>query len=286
MASRHDLVHLVRTAAAEMSAEYERITARAREDPGTAGDQGEENWAELLRRWLPQGYHVVTKGRVIGTDGNAGPQVDLLVLSPSYPMGLLNTKLYVASGVVAAFECKITLRTTHVRRAVRNGVALRALAKPQGHAAGPIYGLLAHSHAVPSKRRHPAVGVSEALTRSDKELVSDPTTCLDFICVANLGTWALMRFVMGTDGAARRQLTTTYMGPLEPSFHRPDHPENDPIPLGRFLTGLLRRLAAADRTLAPIADYFSEVGLFGIGHGAPRTWDLPELSDALHDPVF
>lgn len=49
----------------EMESEYYRIQKRTREDPGTAGDQGEENWAELLRHWLPQGYHVRTKGRIL-----------------------------------------------------------------------------------------------------------------------------------------------------------------------------------------------------------------------------
>jgi len=33
----------------EIEEEYNRIRKRAYEDPGTAGDQGEENWAELLR---------------------------------------------------------------------------------------------------------------------------------------------------------------------------------------------------------------------------------------------
>jgi hypothetical protein len=35
-----------------MAEEYDRIQKRATEDPGTAGDQGEENWATLLRNWL------------------------------------------------------------------------------------------------------------------------------------------------------------------------------------------------------------------------------------------
>ena len=45
----HDLYDFMRQISAEMSAEYNRIQMRATEDPGTAGDQGEENWAELLR---------------------------------------------------------------------------------------------------------------------------------------------------------------------------------------------------------------------------------------------
>ena len=75
-----------------MAAEYARITARSREDPGTAGDEGEENWAELLRDWLPSTYHVKTKGRILSEVGLSSPQVDVLVLSPAYPPALLNRK--------------------------------------------------------------------------------------------------------------------------------------------------------------------------------------------------
>jgi Domain of unknown function (DUF6602) len=104
MNNPHDLVQLIREATTEMAAEYRRIRMRTLEDPGTAGDQGEENWADLLRNWLPASFNVVTKGRIIFSDGSTSGQVDVLVLSPSYPKGLLNKKLYLAAGVLAAFE--------------------------------------------------------------------------------------------------------------------------------------------------------------------------------------
>ena len=47
-----DLYEFMRQLSDEMAAEYRRIQMRATEDPGTAGDQGEENWAELLRGWI------------------------------------------------------------------------------------------------------------------------------------------------------------------------------------------------------------------------------------------
>ena len=61
----HDLYDFMRQLSNEMAAEYDRIQKRTTEDPGTAGDQGEENWADLLRGWLPRTYEVVTKGRII-----------------------------------------------------------------------------------------------------------------------------------------------------------------------------------------------------------------------------
>src|SRR6185369_12921717 len=43
-------------------------------DGGTAGDEGEENWATLLRGLLPAAYHVVTKGKIISQEGQLSPQ--------------------------------------------------------------------------------------------------------------------------------------------------------------------------------------------------------------------
>jgi hypothetical protein len=57
----------------ELASEYRRIYARTIEDPGTAGDEGEENWADLLREWLPDGYKVVTKGPHHWGDGRGQP---------------------------------------------------------------------------------------------------------------------------------------------------------------------------------------------------------------------
>ena len=92
----NDLFDFMRTATRDMADEYERIQKRATEDPGTAGDQGEENWATLFRNWLSSYFHVVTKGRILSHKGIASPQIDVLVLSPSYPRQLLNKKLYLA----------------------------------------------------------------------------------------------------------------------------------------------------------------------------------------------
>jgi hypothetical protein len=285
VSERHELFQLMRQATDTMAAEYERIRARTLQDPGTAGDQGEENWAELLRRWLPATYHVVTKGRVLGPDGRASPQVDLFVLSPSYPRGLLNKKLYLAAGVLAAFECKNTLRLQHIRRAVQTGVTLRELGRSEESADHTIlFGLLAHSHALTSKSPEESIG--RALSRADTGLVTDPRDCLDFLCVADLGTWALMRFVGSVPkGRTSPQLLVSYMGPLERSLQT-DLPEDDPNPLGRFLTGLLRRLGATDPTLARIGAYFESVGLFGIGQGPVRTWDLDGLPPELREAVY
>jgi hypothetical protein len=57
-AKSNDLCDFMIAVTRDMSDEYERIQKRACEDPGTAGDQGEENWATLFRDWLPPSYPI------------------------------------------------------------------------------------------------------------------------------------------------------------------------------------------------------------------------------------
>src|SRR5580692_5249368 len=99
----HELFDFMRQASDEIQAEYARIVKRTAEDPGTAGDEGEENWRAVLQHWLPPYYRVVTKGRIINPQGEATPQMDVLILHPAYPAGLVSKKLYLAGGVLAAF---------------------------------------------------------------------------------------------------------------------------------------------------------------------------------------
>ena len=148
----HDLVDFMRQVSCDMTSEYNRIRKRALEDPGTAGDQGEENWAQIFRDWLPSAYKVVTKGRIISEDGRASPQVDVIVLKDIYPRGLLGKKHYLASGVAATFECKVTLRSEHIEKAVKSGIAIKSLFPVRTGTLyrelhTPIlYGLLSHAH--------------------------------------------------------------------------------------------------------------------------------------------
>src|ERR1700733_122707 len=120
--TKHDIHDFVISSQKRIEAEYARIQKRAKEDPGTAGDQGEENWATLLKMWLPAYFLVVTKGRILTETGYASPQIDVLVLLPSYPKILLDKKLYLAGGVAAAFECKTTLKSAHITEAVNTSI--------------------------------------------------------------------------------------------------------------------------------------------------------------------
>jgi hypothetical protein len=181
----------------EMASEYERIYARAVEDPGTAGDEGEENWATLLRNWLPPNYHVRTKGRLLSHDGSMSPQIDVLVLKPSYPLKLLEKKVWLADGVAAAFECKTTLTAAHVAASVKTCATFKRLYKPrtgspQRELRSPlVYGVLAHSHSWKGINSKPLENINNALRRALAQ-IDHPRLELDMMCVADLATWTSM----------------------------------------------------------------------------------------------
>ena len=119
-----------------------------------------------LGDWLPPTFTVVTKGRVIGSDGSTSPQVDVIVLKDVYPSKLVDKKHYLAGGVAAAFELKTTLKSAHIEDAVKTSCQIKKLCPvrygtPYGELQAPIlYGLLAHSQQLVCK----AVVVEECAT--------------------------------------------------------------------------------------------------------------------------
>ncbi|HLL46211.1 MAG TPA: DUF6602 domain-containing protein [Longimicrobiaceae bacterium] len=300
----NDLFDYMREATHDLQREYERIQKRATEDPGTAGDNGEENWAELLRRWLPSTYHVVTKGRIMDPAGKCGPQVDVLVLSSAYPRALLNKKEYLAGGVLAAFECKLRLKAEHIRRTVESAAEMRRLtssspkATPYAELTGPfLYGLLAHSHAWHGTRSAPVSNINEHLQEAERISVQHPKELIDVLCISDLGTWSTSRMItagkhllgppkmrygtqqdLWTDihaaGGLVETTTFCFAKPYQSSAETP----NLFTPIGSFLTTLLEKLAWRDTSLRELAEYFNATNLLGPGQGALRPWPLSILS--------
>lgn len=315
--TEHNLVSFMRQATEAMAADYRRIQARVREDPGTAGDQGEENWAALLRDWLPHTYHVVTKGRILGADGAASPQIDVLVLSPAYPPALLHEKYYFAGGVVAAFECKITLRSEHLAAAVESAALIAALtpaspSSPYREMHGPIItGLLAHSHAWQQPDSNPVGNVTAALEKHNAIHVSHPREMLDMACVADTGTWIGQRtswigpnarpddnlwMATGEAWVPVKELSWAQLAPrygpngaattMYVAFPAAKSQEPSFTPIGTFVTHLLRRIAWDDRQLRGVASYFIATKTLGQGRGTARHWDASVFSEKIRDRVL
>lgn len=279
----HELHDFMLQTQHEMSAEYDRISRRAAQDPGTAGDEGEENWAALLRDWLPSKFSVVTKGRIIGHDGVASGQMDVIVLKGTYPKALINKKMYLAAGVAAAFECKNTLRANHIEEAVRTSAALKGLypsreGSPYKELHSPvIYGLLAHSHSWKGEYSTPEQNITDKLRESDYAHIQHPRLGLDLICVADLCTWQSSKFTYMDPKCINPEISEDTLQAArlmmpEPAAHtrysRSPHrslallPAGTPI--GAFISYLISRMAWENPDMRDIAVYFSQTGISGL----------------------
>ncbi|WP_406837322.1 DUF6602 domain-containing protein [Streptomyces sp. AHU1] len=258
--SQQELVSYFKQATMEMQLEYERIRARAAEDPGTAGDEGEENWASLFRKWLPGDLQIATKGRVLCGSGEATDQVDIVALSPSYPPGMLNKKMHLASEVMAIFECKATLKAQHIDKTIESASrAKEAIYKAHGKEV--IYGLVAHSHSWGAETSKVIGRISDKLAEASNVHVRHPNNSLDFVCIADLGSWTL-----------RMQWDEEYYGPGVVSYYSGPSLSSingkngaDTSPIGRMITYVLRRLSYHDEKYRGLASYFGMSGLEGVG---------------------
>lgn len=295
----HDLYDFMSQISVDMSSEYDRIQKRATEDPGTAGDQGEENWASLLRDWLPATYEVVTKGRIISHKGEVSPQVDVLVLKETYPRKLLDKKVYLAAGVAAAFECKVTLTAAHVNEAVENCVKIKDLfdartGTPYKEVHSPIvFGLLAHSHSWKGKKSTPLENIETKLLSEDLLQVGHPRLMLDLVCVADLAAWtsSIMTFfgpsqipdwekmapIYGPNGSA----TTAYIGHAANDDNQVDHF----TPVGVLISLLSEKLAWEHPQHRSLADYFRLTNISGSGKGSMRKWNADIYSEKIRPRI-
>lgn len=289
--AQNDLLNFMHQVSKGLADEYERIRSRSLEDPGTAGDQGEENWALLLREWLPATYHIVTKGRIMASDGRAGPQVDVLVLSPAYPSFLVSKKLYLTGGVLAAFECKTTLEAAHVTDAVETAIAIRDLlpareGSPYKELFSPItFGLLAHSHNWKGKNSTPANNIEARLLADDRKLVHHPRQMLDVLCVADLACWSTTRLVSLGPNKTSITAYVQHSEEIGESFP-PENRKPGFTPIGALLTSLLSRLAWEDASLRDLSIFFRSSQLDGNGRGLQRSWPVSIYSEAIRPQIM
>ncbi len=274
-----DLNEFVWSAHRDIQHEYNRILQRVNEDPGTAGDQGEENWATLLKDWLPPTFQIVTKGRIIGFSGEASPQVDVIVLRPEYPKKLLDKKLYLAEGVLAAFECKITFKIRHLKKTIETSKKIKNLLIPRSETpykqlhAPIIYGMLAHSHDLKKTKKENGDAVTLGLNKFDSEIVEHPREMLDILCVSDLGTWSCTRW---------------YRSPFDENIsstfyykYIPKDEANMPLTtVGAFITQLMQKIAWEYEPLRGIALHFGLSQISGSGSGLHhRTWNHTIFKD-------
>lgn len=288
----NDLIEFMLSATREMQEEYERIQKRAKDDPGTAGDQGEENWAKLLRNWLPPTFQVVTKGRLLSVRGIASPQIDVLVLRPEYPKQLLDKKLYLSDGVLAAFECKVTLKAHHIKEFMENSLKIKNCFTPKTGTVYKeintpiVYGLLAHSHSWKIGDVKTLVKISERITEFDAEIISHPRLMPDLLCIADLAYWNGVRYYLSDSDLDRinsqPQSVDHQSSHVNASYvlfyGKPESPKHTYTPIGGMLTHLMNKIGWEYPGIRSLASYFSELNLPGNGTGFHRVWDLSIIS--------
>lgn len=295
----NDLIDFMNSATQEIESEYLRIQKRATEDPGTAGDQGEENWATLLRNWLPSNFQIVTKGRILSEKGIASPQVDIIVLQPEYPKHLLDKKLYLAGGVLAAFECKVTLKANHISEFIRNAVEIREhisnrIGTPYKELnSGILYGLLAHSHSWKGDNSKPLENIGTKLWEEDELKIKHPIQIPDIICVSDLATWSSTKITfIGPNQISNWKAMLEKYGPNGSASsgyvcHSKETKNQSEYftPIGAMITSLFNKLAWEYPNLRSLAKYFTATNIQGSGSGGLRSWESNIYSDEIREKV-
>jgi hypothetical protein len=293
--TRHDFQEFMDLVKIQLSAGYFNISKRTKEDPGTAGDQAEEDWASFLREWLPATYQVVTKGRIINPEGIASPQIDILVLHPNYPKKLLAQKHYFSGGVVAAFECKLNARPSDIKRAFESASIIKKLISPSvGNPFdelyhSPFYGLLAHTTTIKDRVNNGVYGV---INKYRTEFAEHPREMLDIICINTDSTYALKKYVFISNKASeygrevlkemnlKEAICTMYL--MECEFEGlPSSPRNSTgFNLAALLCYVTTYMAYLDPSIRPFADFLNNIDGSG-GIGLYDYWNLNNLSSGV-----
>lgn len=303
---RHILNDFMEDVTREMSSEYERIQKYAVEDPGTAGDQGEENWAALLREWLPQHYRVVTKGRLINEKGARSPQVDIIVLKPSYPAKLVSVKHYLLSGVAAVFECKTTLKKKDIDEAVETCAEVKSMfttwnGTPYEELHAPvIFGLLAHAHSWKKSDIDNTVTIKKHLIKAVTTHADHPRLEIDLLCVANLVNWVHSTYLQigdyshlsrgstvseikkyeanASEDSEREAVFTSYDGHIHMDGQEGGY-LGSKHQVGAFIIALYSKLAWKDVVSRDFVQYFRVALKDTHASFEPREWPSSVLSD-------
>lgn len=238
----------------------------------------------------------------IDHEGNASPQVDVLILSLSYPLSLRNKKLYFAGGVVAAFECKLTLKNSHLLKAFKTSATIKTMVPPRigtpyEELHQPIiYGILAHAHESAKPDMESLFKIQNTIHKYHSKWMSQvlpnsPALChpryhLDLICISNIATIHLTQSIcMGPiiDDERRDSFGDDPLGGLVTSYMAEWETVEDPFDkrgyvLGWLIAYITNRLAFEDPALRPFAEYLTKLGVWG-GTGPIIAWPHNVFAD-------
>ena len=252
-----------------------------------SGHRAEAAWKQFLEAWLPPQYEIGTRKYIVADTASGGAksrETDLVVFHPSYPRMLRENTTVLASGVVAAFSVKLTLDSAGLSEAVESAQELRRLlpgppaSTVRDQLLSPImFGVLAHSHCWHGANSAP---ISNIENRLRDQRVRNPREQLDVVCVTDLGSWFRACHVVTKEMAEQFRLMGLYDRPhVQDIMFREREVTSSGQVLGGLIYALLRRLAAFDPTIRPIAEGMKRVGT-GEREGNVRTvWPLVTVLD-------
>lgn len=267
--TEHQLLHFVKRIQSEMADDYQYIRKEhSREDPNVAGSNGEKNWVELFRKWLPKQLQYATNVRIIGLDGNKTREADIVILEPGYPSALAEKNEILSAGVVAAFECKLTLRKADFQSTLAKTPSIKSTSHTRslGNAlnneihSGLSYYLLAHDHDLGSLNS--AYSIYREHLFGHK--IGHPRGLLDGVYIAS-GSWCETRTLVKGDLKSVQRGVRALPEPriqfsetlLRSEYVQTHLVENDGNPIGQLLITLLRELAGRGINSPDLARYFS-----------------------------
>lgn len=254
------------------SFEREQATASEQGRAQETGHAVESNWDEVLTDWLPPHYEVGKRKYLMLETEDGAPltkETDLVIFHPHYPTKLRKKHHVLASGVAAAFSIKRTVGRKDMVEAYEAAIALRRGMKireadQKAHIVPPVfYGLLGQSHEWKSENSTPDTNVHDIAVEMETNLVTAPREGLDFICIADLGTWTRKTLVLPQRFMDKNVRTfpgaELVMGAVGDDARvmsglGRDYEQKDLAPLTNFIGALWDKLAINDPTLKPLAD--------------------------------
>ncbi|MBK8632442.1 MAG: hypothetical protein IPN72_02295 [Saprospiraceae bacterium] len=215
----------------------------------------------------------------MGYDGKKSPQVDIIVLKPEYPNKLLNKKIYLEAGVLAAFECKNTLKSSHINTLFENSKILKSLSvrregSPYKELHSPIvYGLLAHSHSWKHPNSNPKENIESNIWFNDTNQINHPIEVPDLVCVSDLGIWTTMKSIV------QNKISVSYMKrDIATNSEVPNY-----FPIGSLISALYRKISWEYRNMISMSQYLSSSAIGGHGKGRQRDYPLSIFSQTVQE---
>lgn len=214
--------------------------------------------------------------------------MDVIVLSPDYPKSLLNCKEYLSGGVVAAFECKTTLRRKHIGEFIEHSKKIEKLAinengTPRKDLQSKIYyGLLAHSHEWKKENSNPKENIEKAIWEYDEKYVTHPREIPDIICVADLGVWKSQKMIVPNYDNGKGLKGNYVMS----GYIASDNKEEFFTSVGSCVFDLLQNIAWQYPSVRDIVTYMRKLNISGSGSGYSRPWEWSILSEETQENIY